>query len=696
MKKYIVLGFVCLFAILAPTFSVFANPLTSVEAPDSTSKGPYSVSSAEYRFPAMVDPDVLSDRMTEIWAKVFYPKNILQLEKAPLIVFLHGNHATCGRGSNPRHDTNCEYTAAGVCPTGFVPVPNHEGYNYLAENLASWGYWVVSVNANRGITCGGGASGDSGLNLARGRLVLKHLNLLHTWATTGGAPTSLGLGAQGLIGKIDFTSVGLMGHSRGGEGMRAAYNLYLDKDSRWPSKIPGLSVKAVFEIGAVDGQTSRTLDANGTVWNQLLPMCDGDVSDLQGRYPFERMLLNRGESLQAQKSLYEVWGANHNFFNTEWQSSDAGGCSVGKPIFDSSDMRSLEQQTVALASITSFFRSRLGTHAEGRFNQHFNPLNTLPQVVTKITQVDRDFTTSPSLLEAEVVDDFDRETGLNSSGYENGSQQIKIQHKNWISRHVQRVATISWEAASEKTFFEAIWTASSVGRNIQGFSTLDFRVAREKNALNKDASTDFTIRLQDAQGHFSNAVAVSQYALVNGPGSRNQVLKAVRIPLTAFTGIDLTAIRGVTFIFNKTQTGAIALANIRLHRRLGLGEAQLTKNLIPSYAEKLTDAPLEARVLPVERVPAKQNAIRVLQKRALSGEATVEIIVSSQVPFPAMNRLPILTIGDKEFTLSRYSDVSELKELTFTLTAKEYQSVAKKDLVTVQDGKIWEFGSLTK
>lgn len=660
------------------------------EAPDATLNGPHQTASGQYRFPAMTDPDVLADRQTEIWAKVFYPKDILRLEKAPLVMLLHGNHGTCGKGTNPRRDNSCEYTQLGSCPTGYVVVPNHEGYDYLAENLASWGYWVVSINANRGITCSGGTSKDQGLNLARGRLVLKHLSLLYTWSTTGGAPSSLGLGTEGLKGKVDFTSVGLLGHSRGGEGMRAAYNLYLDQDSAWPAKIPGLKVKALFEIGAVDGQTSRVLDANGTVWNQLLPMCDGDVSNLQGRYPFERMLLNRNENVHAQKSLYEVWGANHNFFNTEWQESDASRCAWGKPIFDPTSPYSKEQQTIALASASAFFRSHLGPKADMVFNQNFNPLNALPSLVNKITQVDRDFTPSPGALSADIVEDFDNPTGVNSSGNSNVFEQIDIDHRKLVTSHSQRVAFISWQAANEKTFFEAIWATPTLGRSMQSFSTLDFRVARPKNALNKEASTDFSIQLEDVKGKLSNAVSVSDYALINGPGTSSHVLQAVRIPLNVFQGVDLTRIKGVKFVFNKTQTGAIYLANVRIHRSLGLGGAQTTSKT------KLINRPFEIQSLPIEHVSIENNSLRVVQRKSLSGEATVEIIVTSKVHFPVMNSLPVLKIGDKTFTLSRYSDVKELKELTFTLTSDEYKSVTTGDNTQVLNGKVWELGRFTK
>lgn len=700
MKKTIFIA--CALAAMSPTLSAMAADAavaasvvkTISNSPDTTNVGPYAVASAEYRFAATTDKDVLSDRMTEVWAEIFYPKNIAtQSGKAPLIVMLHGNHATCGSGSNPRSDTSCEYTYSGSCPTGFVPVPNHKGYDYIAENLSSLGFIVVSINANRGITCGGGVSGDGGLNLARGKLVLRHLSLLHTWATAGGAPSSIGLGADGLLDKIDFSSVGLFGHSRGGEGVRAAYNLYSDAGSIWPTKIPGLSIKAIYEVGAVDGQTSRTLNANGIVWNQLLPMCDGDVSDLQGRYPFERMLMTPTEPTHAQKSLYEVWGANHNFFNTEWQGSDSYSCSYGTPIFDKYGSGSEKQKKIALASVTSFFRSRLGTDANATFNRHFNPLDSLPTTVTDLTQIDRDFTPSPAASEFMLMDDFDKETGTSSSGHKNLASQITIKHEA-LNRYV-RTAAISWSASGKGTFFETVWAEPGKGKDIHDLATLDFRIARKQDSLNSTPTTDFSIQLEEANGKFSNEIPVSKYAVINGPGTSNSVLKTVRIPLSAFNGVDLTKIHGVRFVFNQTTTGYIYLSNVRLHRNKGLG-AEDNSELRLAQSMARTQAMENAKPVPVEIIPANKNSLRVVHSRTRSGEATVEVLVASTVPFPAMNSLPVLKVGDKEFNLSRYTDLSNLKEMAFTLTPDQYNSLSKSSEVTVTDGKIWKFGTITK
>jgi len=93
-----------------------------------------------------------------------------------------------------------------------------------------------------------------------------------------------------LQNHIDFSQVGLMGHSRGGEGVRAAYTQYRDAGSIWPGRIvTPVNFRAIFEIGPVDGQTSRVLNASNTKWAVILPMCDGDVSDLEGMPPYDRM-----------------------------------------------------------------------------------------------------------------------------------------------------------------------------------------------------------------------------------------------------------------------------------------------------------------------------------------------------------------------------------------------------------------------
>src|SRR6185312_1207114 len=227
-----------------------------------------AVEHGEYKLAASFDSEVTTELQTEEWAHVWRP---VPDGGYPLVLFLHGNHGTCGHYDqvhDVRIDDDLTYTFTGTCPNGYVVAPSHRGYDYLANDLASHGYVVVSINANRGVNGADGDWDDPGLNLRRGRLVLRHMEYLSQWNTAGGAPDSLGFQLTGIL---DFGHLGLMGHSRGGEGMRAAVAQYQDTGSPWPARIGPVTFEALFEIGPVDGQTSRILNNTGMQWNVLLP-----------------------------------------------------------------------------------------------------------------------------------------------------------------------------------------------------------------------------------------------------------------------------------------------------------------------------------------------------------------------------------------------------------------------------------------
>ncbi len=669
-----------------------AVPVSALVAPDATPLGPIPFTSSEYKLPAGVDPDVLEDLPVELWARVYRPST-LPASPSPLLVFLHGNHGTCGHGADPRIDDSAQYTFSGTCPDGYVVTPNHLGYTYLAERLASRGYIVVSINANRGITARNQCppiGTDGGCNLARGRLVLRHLQRLSEWNTSGGTPPSLGVDLQG---KLDFANVGMMGHSRGGEGMRAAYNQYRDAGSPWPARIPNpLTVVGIFEIGPVDGQTSRVLNADGTAWTVLLPMCDGDVSNLQGVKPYDRMLLVADDPATF-KSTYTVWGANHNFYNTEWQISDSGGCTGHAALFPPT-IGSPSQRQTGLASLLAFFRGNVGGAADPTFNQNFNPQYQLPPVVTDVTRVERGYIDSPDNTVTMVFEQFDQPTGTGTYGIPTtASGIIGYQHTD-VPEHdfSQRAATISWDGGGPDTFFQASWTDPGVGQDLSGFKTLDFRAERQVSPLNPpDSPTDFSVALVRSDETLSQAVRVSPRTDLRGPvggpfGNFHVMLQTVRIPLDAFGG-DQTSVRGARFTFDQTTTGAIYLANVVLSTRSGSPDGApvslpntLTGDLPPAGPATYTDG----------------NTVNSVRSVA-SG---IEIQVSSNVAFPVRDELVVLRIGTRTFVASRYGD-GDTHTLIFTLTLEEWAQTASGDQMVVQYGRtgpnaLWPFGRLDK
>lgn len=715
--------FLTLVTLLALPLSASAQSIQT--APDATGMGPLAVTSAEYKFDPTLDLDV-SGMATELWARVYRPVNLTN-PPYPLLVFLHGNHGTCGffpfppPNQNIRSDNRTQYTFYGTCPTelGYVVTPNHLGYTYIAERLASWGYIVVSINANRGVTAAPGTSDDLGVNLVRGRLILRHLQRLSEWNTNGGTPPSLGVDLQGML---DFNNVGLFGHSRGGEGVRAAYDQYRDPGSPWPARIPDpINFAAIFELGPVDGQTSRILTADGTTWNVLLPTCDGDVSDLQGIKPFNRMMRITNESPATQKSSFTVWGTNHNFYNTEWQLSDSDGCFgpgnsalFSPPFITGSD----KQRQVSLQAVMAFFRGNVGASADPTFNENFNPQFALPPNVTSVTRVDRGYTDSPSSDVTLVFEDFDKPTGTNTYGSANDASNITINHGSipqdsnndaYGRPGVQRAAAISW--TSSGGFFQTNWTNTGTGRDITAYQTLDVRLSRQcvlpgcqnPSPLNPAGPTNFSVQMVMADGSISDPLQIQDYTSLVGPvgggfagNALHPVLQTARISLTDFSNADLSQIRGVRFTFNGTPTGAIYFGNIRLSSQTGLVDPPL-----PAGIGAQTDN--SGQINRVIYTEGNTVSIRnVFSAAALNNQSGLEIVVTSDKEFPVQDELAALRIGNRSFALSRYSDTGETNTLIFTLTPGEFAQVSSGDPVFVQYGfsdnarVLWNFGTLDK
>ncbi len=639
--------------------------------------GPYQVSTGEYRFDASVDTEILKDRETEIWARVFWPKNKVDgtiPNQLPLVALLHGNHGTCGTGVDPRLDEGSDYTDTGECPKGWVVTPNHEGYNYFAEQLASYGYLVISINANRGITAGSGVSGDSGLNLARGRLILKHLALWHNWSTQGSAPQTLEADVNSFIGKVDFSHVGLFGHSRGGEGVRAAYNLYYDTDSFWPAKIPNLKIEAIFEVGAVDGQTSRVLDAQNTVWNQLIPICDGDVSSFDGIRPYNRMMQSAGQTGSGQKSIYYVYGANHNFFNTEWQDNDSYGCNKHDALWSKTDWKSQKQQDIARKIVPEFFRANLGVSKLKSLNNALNPLNTIDAAISAITHIERDFTVNPNLDTQLRFDDF-----ITTDITREATSDITFVTQKG-SNSLAGTLNLTWKKANptdEPTI--QLHQASFV--DVSNMKTLDFRFSLPGDKL-LTAPVNFSVSLVDQAGAVSNAVQLTDYAIKTFNPFRSTLYQTVRVPMDKFTGLNLAQLKTVQFKMITPDSGNVYLAHVRFSTMaaevMSFDEPQAFKPLAAnSKADAGGDLATDLNSLISHAAELNQIVqVKIIPQQNLM-ESQVAVTFASAAPFKIRDALPILKFGEYSFSLSHIKKVGDASHITFYLSLSDLELLKK-------------------
>ncbi|WP_433326080.1 hypothetical protein [Spirillospora sp. CA-294931] len=106
----------------------------------------------------------------------------------------------------------------------------------------------------------------------RGLLVQKHLELWRTWVTRGGTPFG-----QRFRNAIDFTRIGTMGHSRGGEGVLR--HVQINAAQKGP-----FGVRAVMPLASTNHHRPLVTDVPLAV---VLPQCDGDLSDQPGVHYYD-------------------------------------------------------------------------------------------------------------------------------------------------------------------------------------------------------------------------------------------------------------------------------------------------------------------------------------------------------------------------------------------------------------------------
>ncbi|PTL56663.1 alpha/beta hydrolase [Paraconexibacter algicola] len=277
---------------------------------------------------------------------------------APVIVLVHGNHTQCDSGTSP----NC---------TAFKR--NDLGYGYLGENLASWGYAVFSVDQDQMMAFQDG--------LARGMhqrrlLIAATLDALYkaNQEPLPEGPNS-NVGAD-LVGRLDFSRIGLMGHSRGGDAVTS----FIDYNRSRPSPGRRYPLRAVISLAGTDYERRAPY---GVPYLAHLPLCDGDVSNLHAARNFERgQYIFPGDPFPRVQ--FAIHGTNHNWYNSVWdfdgEDSNTGdqACTITAPTtspnhvrlsrgtYDSANRgsgdpaRMGDQARIGLATMSSFFRRYVG------------------------------------------------------------------------------------------------------------------------------------------------------------------------------------------------------------------------------------------------------------------------------------------------------------------------------------------------
>jgi hypothetical protein len=536
------------------------------------------VTTAEYNFGDLGYTPPGFPGPVEFRANVHYPTG-LSGGPHPLIVFLHGRHVTCYQGSAVFLEWPCR--------SGHAAIPSYTGYDYIASNLASYGYIVVSMSAN-GISAVDNTTSDKGA-LARAQLVQHHLDLWKAFnSASGGAPFG-----TTFSGKVDLTKVGTMGHSRGGEGVVRQFIYNASQPSPY-------GIKAVLPLAPVD--FSRPV-INGVPLSVILPYCDGDVSDLQGVHYYDDARYNIAGDRAPKHTVY-VLGANHDFFNTIWTTGVfAGGADDWLFSGPSSDpqcgqpgsggrLTAAEQQSVGLAYVAGFFREYIGSETAliPMFTGAAAPPASVgnaklfvsyhaPNTATLRRDVNR-LLAAPDLT-TDTPGGAVSQQGITPSDLCGGDPPEQAQClASFPAVKQPHTAPSVLSTKTGLSQLRAGWTATTAffdnalpsgSRDVSGFEAVQFRVgvnfSDSRNPTG--AARDFDVELTDGTGakHVEHVSTFSQ-ALFFPPGSSGPLpkvfLNSVRIPLSAYASasIKLTDVRNVRLMFDRSTSGAILVTDL--------------------------------------------------------------------------------------------------------------------------------------
>lgn len=560
-------------AFVTQLFSGFAQT-----TPDPGLPGTFAVSYSSYDLGDLAFTDPSFPNPMEVRGSVHYP-TLLSSGPFPVLVFLHGRHTTCYQTSNPSNDA-----LAWPCAAGYQSVTSFQGYDYLAQQMASHGYIVISISANA-INADDNSLTNRGMP-ARAALIQHHLDLWNTWNTVGGTPFG-----TTFIGKLDLQNIGTMGHSRGGEGVVA--HALLNRSLGNP-----YGIKAVLPLAPVD--FSREI-LNGMPLMNIAPYCDGDVSDLQGVHFYDDIRYNDLTDESPKHSVL-VMGANHNFFNTVWTpgsyiaaTSDDWDDNYGNNDIhcgtvgtQSKRLTPSEQQAVLVTYASAFFRLYIGNETafapileaddivppisstldtNGIFVSYHAPASKRLDInrhlveASELTNTLSGAVSSGGLLKFDICSDDAAEINCSVS-----FSNDKEPHSGTSGILGMPQLGMRWDGATD--FYQNIIPVSY--QNFTIYQNFQFRAAVDFSEATSGQTFNYTIQLIDVSGAISS-LQVKNYTNVMyyPPGTEPFELpkvcfNSIKIPLTDFIGVDLTQIQKVKFLYNKTVAGSIYITDVML------------------------------------------------------------------------------------------------------------------------------------
>ena len=451
-------------------------------------------------------------------SRLWYPTTIGSMGTRPLVVISHGNGH------------------------------QYSWYDYLGTHLASWGYIVISHQNNT----------------VPGVETASTTTLQHTSAIIA----QQGTVASGAInGHIDATTIGWIGHSRGGEGVARGYDRIFDA-TYTPTGYSLGSIKFICSIAPTDFLGVSSSHPHSANYMVLWGAADGDVSGVPTNTVAWSFDLSE-RSIGTHNTVY-VHGADHNDFNCCGTNDFVGptGTAIGNA----------GAQAVAKA----FILAGLKVHLEGeRALEEFawRPSSNLrPPVVAATTTLVKELW-KPASAGTVVLDNFQTQTSTttSSSGGSVTSTVANISEAlardtdgsyTWSTGNphngsvrattsdTQRMVAFDWNSAQSME-----WAVPIALQNVSACDFIELRVGqgtRHPNTVTLNGAATFSIVLRDQAGTEVRVGSRAYGEAVNAPYARTgsgtgtgwqNELRTVRLRLRDFraggTALDLAHLAAV-------------------------------------------------------------------------------------------------------------------------------------------------------
>jgi hypothetical protein len=452
------------------------------------------------------------------------PSQISSVQSSyPLVVIVHGNSSA---------------------------LTSYQGYNYLLEHLAKNGFIAASIHLDPGMMFTG-----------RARMMFENIQVL-----------------KSKFGSKLANNIGIMGHSRGGEGVVIAARLNNQESL-------GHTINAVISLAPTDGVRENLEGAWATPYLVVYGSMDGDVA---GGYGPPSSAMGTGFALYdrangAEKSMVFVYGSTHGRYNTVWGDTDitAGWSSLG-----STDMPKLisasAHRAIAQGYMTAFFRRHMlnQTEWDGIFKGEWTPAaveqadsgnvdlyiqheGTTRREVDNFQGAHSATSWVSSTIGGSVSDD-------NTLPVDPDEDELRILDTH--SPHDTGGLLFRWDGTSDTLRF----TLPAGQRDVSGYTAVSFRVTQKYGSASNPVGQpqDLYLTLKDGGGS-ERAIKVSRLGEIPPPHERHNsfytksAMNTVRIPLSSFVikvvganPVDLTDVEELRFDLGAKATGEVGIDSV--------------------------------------------------------------------------------------------------------------------------------------